>query len=48
MVNATFNNIEVIAWQVVLLVEETEPEKNKNMLQVTDTKGYIQYNLTCE
>ena len=31
------------------LVEETgEPEKNKNLLHVTDTKGYIQYNLTCE
>ena len=29
MVNATFNNISVISWQSVLLVEETRvPEEN--------------------
>jgi hypothetical protein len=35
--NATFNNISVISWLSVLLVEEAEdPEKTTNMLQVTD------------
>ena len=35
--NATFNNISVISWPSVLLVEEAEdPEKTTNMLQVTD------------
>ena len=35
--NATFNNISVISWLSVLLVEEPEdPEKTTNMLQVTD------------
>jgi hypothetical protein len=35
--NATFNNISVISWSSVLLVEETEdPEKTTDMLQVTD------------
>ena len=35
--NATFNNISVISWPSVLLVEEPEdPEKTTNMLQVTD------------
>ena len=35
--NATFNNISVISWLSVLLVEEVEdPEKTTNMLQVTD------------
>ena len=34
--NATFNNISVISWLSVLLVEEPEdPEKTTNMLQVT-------------
>jgi len=34
--NATFNNISVISWRSVLLVEETEgPEKTTNLLQVT-------------
>jgi hypothetical protein len=35
--NVTFNNISVISWLSVLLVEEPEdPEKTTNMLQVTD------------
>ena len=35
--NATFNNISVISWPSVLLVEEAEdPEKTTNMVQVTD------------
>jgi len=35
--NVTFNNISVISWLSVLLVEEPkDPEKTTNMLQVTD------------
>jgi uncharacterized DUF497 family protein len=35
--NATFNNISVISWRSVLLMEETEyPEKTTDLLQVTD------------
>ena len=35
--NATFNNISVILWRSVLLVEETEvPGKNTDLPQVTD------------
>jgi hypothetical protein len=35
--NATFNNISVILWRSVLLVEETRvPEKNTDLSQVTD------------
>jgi len=35
--NATFNNISVITWQSVLLVEKTEyPEKTTDLSQVTD------------
>ena len=35
--NATFNNISVISWQSVLLVEEIgEPGENHDLLQVTD------------
>jgi len=34
--NATFNNISVISWQPVLLVEETGvPEKTNVLAQVT-------------
>jgi len=34
--NATFNNISVISWRSVLLIEETEiPEKPTSLLQVT-------------
>jgi hypothetical protein len=33
--NATFNNISVISWRSVLLVEETEyPEKTTDLSQV--------------
>jgi hypothetical protein len=33
----TFNNISVISWQLVLLVDETGiPEKTIDLLQVTD------------
>ena len=36
MLNATFNNISVISWQSVLLVEETEYlEKTTDLSQVT-------------
>ena len=35
--NTTFNNISVISWQSVLLVEETGvQQKTTDMLQVTD------------
>ena len=35
--NSTFNNISVISWQSILLVEKTEhPEKNTDLPQVTD------------
>ena len=35
--NATFNNISVLSWRLVLLVEETEvPEKTTDLSQVTD------------
>jgi len=37
MFNATFNNILVLLWWSVLLVEETRlPEKITDLLQVTD------------
>ena len=37
MFNATFNNISVISWPSVLLVEETElPRENHDLSQVTD------------
>jgi hypothetical protein len=42
MFNATFNNISVISWLSVLLVEETEyQEKTSDLLQVTDKLYYI-------
>ena len=45
--NATFNNISVISWQSVLLVEETGvPGKTTYLSQVTDkffTQCYIEY-----
>ena len=35
--NATFNNISVISWRLVLLLEETGVlEKTTDLLQVTD------------
>jgi hypothetical protein len=40
--NATFNNISVISWLSVLLVEETEyPEKTKDLSQVTEKLYHI-------
>jgi hypothetical protein len=40
--NATSNNISVILWQSVLLVEETEvPKKTTNRPQVTDKLYHI-------
>jgi hypothetical protein len=37
VLNTTFNNITVISWWSVLLVEETGgPEKTTNLPQVTD------------
>ena len=40
--NATFNNISVIWWQSVLLVEETRvPEKTTDLSQVTDKLYHI-------
>ena len=37
--NATFNNISVILWQSVLLLED--PEKTTNLSQVTDKLYHI-------
>jgi len=34
--NATFNNISVISWQSVLLVEETGVHRENHLSQVTD------------
>jgi len=40
--NATFNNISVISWQSVLLVEEPQyPEKTTDLSQVTDKLYHI-------
>jgi hypothetical protein len=40
--NATFNNISVISWWPVLLVEEARvPEKATDLLQVTDKLYHI-------
>ena len=41
-VNTTFNNISVISWQSVLLVEETGyPEKTTDLPQVTEKLNHI-------
>jgi len=40
MVNATFNNISVISWRSVLLVEEY-PEKTTDLSQVIDKLYHI-------
>jgi 5-carboxymethyl-2-hydroxymuconate isomerase len=40
--NATFNNMSVISWQSVLLMEETEYlEKTTDLTQVTDKLNHI-------
>jgi hypothetical protein len=40
--NATFNNISIISWQSVLLVEEMDyPEKTTDLLQYTDKLYHI-------
>ena len=42
MLHATFNNISVILWRTVLLVEETQvPGKNTDLSQVTDKLNHI-------
>jgi hypothetical protein len=42
MFNATFNNISVISWRSVLVVEETGcSEKTTDMPQVTDKLYHI-------
>jgi hypothetical protein len=42
MFNATFNNISVISWWSVLLVEETGvPGENHDLSQVTDKLDHI-------
>jgi len=39
--NATFNNISIISWRSVLLVEQEHPEKTTNLSQVTDKLYHI-------
>jgi len=42
MFNATFNNISVISWQSVLLMQETKYlEKTTDLSQVTDKLYHI-------
>jgi hypothetical protein len=42
VLNVTFNNISVISWRSVLLVEETGvPEKTPDLCQVTDKLDHI-------
>jgi hypothetical protein len=43
VINATFNNISVISWQSVLLLEETRvPEITTDLPQVTDSDKVYQ------
>jgi len=39
--NVTFNNISVISWRSVLLVEDTRPQKTTDLPQVTDKLYHI-------
>ena len=40
--NTTFNNISIISWRLVLLLEETRvPERTTDLLQVTDKLDHI-------
>jgi hypothetical protein len=40
--NATFNNISVISWRSILLVEESGgPEKTTDLSQVTDISVFM-------
>ena len=40
--NATFNNISVVSWRSVLLMEKTGlPRKTTNLMQVTDKLYHI-------
>jgi hypothetical protein len=40
--NATFNNISVLSWRSVLLMEETgEPGENHRLAEVTDKLYHI-------
>ena len=43
LLNVTFNNISVISWRSILLVEETEVpgEKTTDLPQVTDKLDHI-------
>ena len=41
MLNATFNNISVISWRSVLLVEETGVPGENHLPQFTDKRYYI-------
>jgi hypothetical protein len=41
VLNATFNNISVISWRSLLLVEETGVEKTTDLSQVTDKLDHI-------
>jgi hypothetical protein len=41
MLNATFNNISVISWRSVLLLEETGVPGENQLPQFTDKRYYI-------
>jgi hypothetical protein len=43
VLNATFNNISVISWWSVLLVDYKCPEKTTNLSQVTDKPHILLY-----